>query len=143
MRTPQIIICENDFVHFKYDHTKKILFITPKGKEPTESEWKFLTTTIIEYYDTAICTNHKFSMLIDTTNINYVPLSLYDKFRIFFTNLRSKTEICINGTAIIAKLLVLRVALNAFFTIYTPARPVSFESSIEDSEKYLESIGLS
>jgi len=140
MSTPDILICENNFIHFKYDHIKKILFVTAKPNEPTDEEWEFVKDTIREYYDVAIKTNQKFSMLMDIRQLTTLHWSKYEDYRSFFNDLRSKTAICIHGTAILNEMLFVRAALNAFFAIYTAERPVSFVDSIDAGELFFQSI---
>lgn len=140
MSTPDILICENNFIHFKYDHIKKILFVTAKPNEPTDEEWEFVKDTIREYYDVAIKTNQKFSMLMDIRQLTSLHWEKYEDYRSFFNDLRSKTAICIHGTAILNNMLFIRSALNAFFAIYTPERPVSFVDSIAAGELFFQTI---
>ena len=140
MSCPDILICENNFIHFKYDHMQKILFVTAKPNEPTDEEWEFVKDTIREYYDVAIKTNQKFSMLMDIRKLPNLHWSKYEDYRSFFNDLRSKTAICIHGTAIITETLFIRAALNAFFVIYTPERPMSFVESLEGAKKFFKSI---
>ena len=140
MSNLNILICENNFVHFKYDHIQKILFVTVKPNMPTDEEWKFVKDTIKDYYDVAIKTDQKFSMMMDIRNLPNLHWEKYEDYRTFFNDLRSKTAICIHGTAIITKMLFVRAALNAFFAIYTAERPVSFVDTIEGGKSFFLSI---
>ena len=140
MNNPKILICENNFVHFKYDHIQKILFVTVKPTIPTDKEWAFVKNTIKDYYEVAIKTKQKFSMMMDIRKLTNLHWEKYEDYRTFFNNLRSKTAICINGTAIITESLFIRAALNAFFAIYTAERPVSFVESIEAGKTFFQSI---
>lgn len=140
MSCPDILICENNFIHFKYDHIQKILFVTAKPNTPTDEEWEFVKNTIREYYDVAIKTNQKFSMLMDIRKLPNLHWSKYEDYRSFFNDLRSKTAICIHGTAIITETLFIRAALNVFFSIYTAERPVSFVDTPAGGIQFFQSI---
>ena len=77
---------------------------------------------------------------MDIRQLTTLHWSKYEDYRSFFNDLRSKTSICIHGTAIITETLFIRAALNAFFAIYTAERPVSFIDSIAAGELFFQSI---
>lgn len=135
-----ILICETNFAHFKYNHLQKILFITIKATLPSDKDWSEFKDILRDYYDVAIKTNQKFSMMMDIRNLNTVPWEKYDDYKNFFNELREKTKICIHGTAIIVELLLVRSALNAFFVLYKAERPVSFVDSIDAGIDFLKNI---
>lgn len=135
-----ILICENDFAHFKYDHLQKILFITIKAAIPSDKEWSEFKEILRNYYEVAIKSNQKFSMMIDLRNLTILPWDKYTDYTNFFNELRDKTKICIHATAIIVELAFVRATLNAFFLIYNAERPVSFVDSIDNGIEFFKSI---
>ena len=135
-----ILICENDFAHFKYERLQKILFITIKAAIPSDKEWTVFKDILRNYYDVAIKTDQKFSMMIDLRNLTLLPWDKYNDYKNFFNELREKTKICIHGTALIVELTFVRAALNAFFLIYNAERPVSFVDTIDNGIDFLKDI---
>lgn len=128
---------ENNFVHFKYEHTTRSLIITVKPIIPSDEEWSFAKITIQEFYDSALETNTVFGMVLDFRQLEMLPYTRYQDWADFFNQVKSDTAKCIYKTALISDSVFIRTALNAFFAIYTAVRPTTFVSSLEEALEFI------
>lgn len=133
------IVRENPFVHFEYDHERRLLIGTVKPILPTDEEWIFAKTTIRSFYDSALKTNTVFGMVLDFRELQMLPLSRYDDWATFFNNMKPDTAKCVHKTAIVSDSMFIRTALNAFFTLYTAVRPTTFVSTPEEAATFARS----
>ena len=133
------IVRENPFVHFEYDHQRRLLIGTVKPILPTDDEWTFAKTTIRSFYESALQTNTVFGMVLDFRELHMLPFSLYDDWATFFNEAKPDTARCVHKTAIVSDSVFIRTALNAFFTLYTAVRPTAFVSTVEEAVTFAQS----
>jgi hypothetical protein len=131
-----IVVRENAFVKFEYDHERRLLTGTVKPIIPSDEEWDFAKTSIRSFYDSALKTNTVFGMVLDFRELNMLPMHRYDDWAKFFNEAREDTARCVHQTALISDSMFIRTALNLFFTIYTAVRPTTFVSTPTEAQRF-------
>lgn len=131
-----MIVKENTFVRFEYDHGRRRLLGTAKPIVPSDAEWQFAKDTIRGFYASAIQTQTVFGMVLDFRELALLPYARYDDWAAFFNEMRPDTVKCVHQTAIVSDSMFIRTALNTFFTLYTAARPTAFVATVEEGEAY-------
>jgi hypothetical protein len=134
-----IIVRENPFIRFEYDHARRLLVGTVKPIVPSDDEWAFAKTTIREFYNSALETNTVFGMVLDFRELKLLPWARYDDWADFFNEAKPDTAKCVHKTALISDSVFIRTALNAFFTLYTAVRPTTFVSTPEEAVAFARS----
>ena len=133
------IVRENPFVRFEYDHDQRLLVGTVKPIVPTDPEWDFAKTTIRSFYSSALETNTVFGLVLDFRELQLLPWARYDDWADFFNQAKPDTARCVYKTALVSDSMFIRTALNAFFSIYTAVRPMSFVSTPEEAFAFVQS----
>ena len=131
-----IVVRENAFVRFEYDHERRLLTGTVKPIVPSDEEWEFAKTSIRSFYESALQTKTVFGMVLDFRELHMLPMHRYDDWATFFNEERENTARCVHQTALISDSMFIRTALNLFFTLYTAVRPTSFVSTLEDAQLF-------
>ena len=131
-----MLVHENDFVRFAF--APPLLHVTVRtNRAPTDDEWDFTKRTMVSFYTSAIQSGTRFAILFDLCQMGMLPLSRFIDWSQLFLAHRASTEKCVICTALVTDSDVLRVAVNGFFTLYNPVRPLQFVKSVAEGEAWI------
>ena len=129
------ISSENDFIKFNFK--KPILYVVAKDKYPDDDEFEFAKNTLIQFFKCAEIKKYRFCIIFDTKLLHFLSAQYYKEMSDTFINHKSYIERFLHKSSIITDRLLMKGALNLFFTIYTTIRPLEFSNNYEDSVKFV------
>lgn len=129
---------ENGFVRFVF--TSPDLRVTVvKDSEPTDEEWEWAKTTVLQFYEAAEKGGVRLRICFDLLHMCLLPTRRYTDWGDLFTRNRDRTATCVEATCIVTGSVIVRTAVNAFFAVYNPVRPFRLVASVDEGVRWLHS----
>jgi hypothetical protein len=127
------VVLQNNFARFSFDGTVLTVLFNDIGRDANDDEWECSKRYMRCFYDAALQSHKRFSMIFDMRNLSTLPWNRCLDWANMFQKMRDDSEKCIHRSAVISDSVFLRTTINAFFLMYTTVRPTSFVATMDEA----------
>ena len=134
-----MLVHENEYIRFEFN-TPFLQITILKSSNPSDKDWIFAQTTLLDFYTAAERSNSKLAIKVNLQNMGNLSVAQWKQFSNTLRKERERTRKLVFGTCVINNSVVIRMAINGLFMLYDPVRPMHFVSSDEEADMWLEGI---
>jgi hypothetical protein len=132
-----MVVHENPFIRFELKG--RILYVTVRhAVSPTDAEWAFAKHTMLLFYGAVQQSGQRIAIHFDLRRMGLLPPSRCTDWANLFIAQKEITRKHIVCTCLVTDSMLLRVAVNGFFKLYSPMRPVKFVETVAEACAWID-----